>query len=303
MQDDALHTLIEQGHFDELDRIDPALLRAWRSRKRDNTLLHHAARHGAHAEKLLAVLLRSGLDVNVRNSLGQTPVMTIFERPEEQTMDWLRALTDAGARLDLYPGNGQGFVYQCASHRRWDALAYAAQQGVVRHDDRVPWEGSPEHALLLQYQQMRRGKTADTVPGWFEALDRIFPPGPSDRNRAFLLALRMETRSNAVYFFNQGVDLTAMDDQGNTVPHLVASCARYRGSLPAEFLSWMRQAVADGVDLRQRNNQQKSTHDLIAGAAQPEQVHALRQAVSEGEAMKLHSSVSLASRARTARRF
>lgn len=300
MHDDAIHGLVEKSHLEALRGMDPARLKAWRSRKLGNTLLHHAARHGADAAGLVCVLLEAGLDVNARNLRGQTPMMMIFERPVQQSMDWLLALTRAGARLDLYPANGQGFVYQCVSHHRWDALSHALQQGVPRHDDRVAWEGSAEYALLEQDQ---RGRARNDAVSWFNHLDQIAPPSQADRNRAFLLSMRLEKLKCANHFFTQGVSLLARDDLGNTVPHLIAAYARYRREIPKQYLDWMQQAVAQGVDLTLQNEKNKSALDLVSESAQPEQLHALHQAISEGQARRLHGDSHPVSQARMTRRF
>ena len=281
---------VEQGDLPALLQHPRGELLSWRSQKRGNTLFHHAARHVRDPAALVPFLIQWGLDLQARNRLGEVPVMCIFERPAEQTLEWMDALVQQGSRLDLHDLAGRSFVSQCTRYHHWAALERAVGAGAQRHVEGAPWTGAAEHPL---YQQLRNRRVDETdLMRWLDQLDAIAPPVAADQDRSFMLAVRHGAFRCAQRLHDGGARPDTLDDKGNTLLHLLAEHAKIKRPLPNACFHWAQQAVANGVPWRGKNDDKNTVERLLSAAADPDHAHALRRAIAEGEAMHLQQRVA-----------
>lgn len=75
------------------------------------SLLHMAAKE--RAIEIMEILLTKGADINIRDDIGNTPLMTAVYAYNFKDDDAIKFLLDKGARTDLKNNSGNDFEHFC----------------------------------------------------------------------------------------------------------------------------------------------------------------------------------------------
>lgn len=115
-----LHPLLRAAFEDDLETFERLLTREnvnERDENTDATALEYALRNGSR--EMLQLLLRSGADVNTRNSFKQTPLMLLGD---ESTDHMVWDLIHAGAKVNLKDEYGDTALMEAAREKNLPVL-------------------------------------------------------------------------------------------------------------------------------------------------------------------------------------
>ena len=211
-----------------------------------DTLLHDAVVFGGD-KAVIAALLRAGASAKAINSFGETPLQAALAHAhyqhDSQGVPRMLAVAEqllaAGATLDASDGNGLTLFQRALDWRQPALLERLLQRGLPMPDD-----------ALLQAL-----KAADDAPGLKIAAALLKAAQPrhlmarddEGQGTAHIAAKQQERLSLLQRLAERGVDLRAVDQQGQTV----FAAAAFAANLPA--LQWLAgrgalslQADADG---------------------------------------------------------
>jgi hypothetical protein len=119
----ALH-VIEKENYAWLMKQPAAPLLQWRSRDRGATILHHLARHGKPNPDVLDWMLANGIDIDAEDKKGASALLHLFERPESDSLQWMKLLVSRGARIDKHDHEYATTLSNAAIQRSWSCVHY-----------------------------------------------------------------------------------------------------------------------------------------------------------------------------------
>lgn len=219
-------------------------IQTWRSRKHAASFLHHYARHGAPASEKLDWMLSAGLDVNLQDGAGNSPLHCIFEQSPERTQAWADLLLARGANPNLVNAKHQTPLILATRQRHFDLIETLLKNGALKWNPEWSKEASFDVAIVCAMGTLRMQRTIEIV----QKMEQIQSSCPEGKTHGLFAALEIGAWEIAKFYIRQGANPLTLDQDQNTVLHMISRQIMGYRKASKEHIDIIRHVASLGVD-------------------------------------------------------
>jgi hypothetical protein len=182
-------------------------------------------------------------------------------RPLESVHAWVKALLDAGARVNGPDPSRRNLLGMACARRAWSLAQLLISAGATRGAHHTPWPQCPDALIML----LSKAAPNDCdSPEGLALLDRLLPPSQADYDRLLYSALDTDRYDWASYWEDKGGKfLSRNPDTGNNILHLLLfRLSQWPQDAPV-IMKWIEKASFAGVSIEDLNNEAKSPQDIF----------------------------------------